>query len=295
MNDLRLCPENFDPKILFSQKTTFTKKNAVEKPHSHKFLCVTYITTGIGEYYINNKHYTAKKDDIVILNPDIEHYKRNYDNATFSAFEVGLDNIQINGLNYNQLLSNDISPIINLKMYKEDFYNTYHEIITTQDKQDIGWRLITKTLIMKLIIIILKESFVQKNGGSNYFTFESYDKNAIVDTIISYLQNNYMNKISVDEIAKNTYLSSTYISKIFKELTGESIINYLIGIRLNKAKEILEEGYFTIQDVSKIVGYSDAFYFSKLFKKRFGCSPSQYKIESNVRKLPVYNECKCRC
>lgn len=86
-----------------------------------------------------------------------------------------------------------------------------------------------------------------------------------------------MKKISVDDIARSTYLSTTYITKIYKEVTGDTPINYLINLRLEKARDILEEGHFSIQAVAKKVGYDDPYYFSKLFKKKFGCSPSSYK------------------
>ncbi len=63
---------------------------------------------------------------------------------------------------------------------------------------------------------------------------------------------------------------------IFKSETGNAPIRYLINIRLEKAKELLEGGYEgSIQEVAAQVGYDDAYHFSKLFKKRYGISPSQ--------------------
>lgn len=74
------------------------------------------------------------------------------------------------------------------------------------------------------------------------------------------------------------YLSPVYISKIFKEETGESPINYLIKIRLEKARDILltSEGG-SIKSIANSVGYEDVYHFSKLFKKYYGISPLYYK------------------
>ena len=91
-----------------------------------------------------------------------------------------------------------------------------------------------------------------------------------------------MKKISVEEIARSSYLSTTYITKIYKEVTGDTPINFLINLRMEKAMEILQEGHFSIQDVAKKVGYDDPYYFSKLFKKRFGLSPSSYKRNGHI-------------
>jgi YesN/AraC family two-component response regulator len=93
------------------------------------------------------------------------------------------------------------------------------------------------------------------------------------------MKENYMRSISLDRISKDIYLSPVYLSKIFKEETGESPINYLIKIRLDKAKELLDEGGLSVKVVAKMVGYDDPYYFSKLFKKYHGCAPSKYKSD----------------
>nr|WP_243145844.1 AraC family transcriptional regulator [Clostridium chromiireducens] len=74
------------------------------------------------------------------------------------------------------------------------------------------------------------------------------------------------------------YLSSVYISKVFKEKTGESPINYLINLRLEKAKDLLISTESPIKSIAQSVGYSDAYYFSKLFKKYYGHSPYKYRL-----------------
>ena len=72
------------------------------------------------------------------------------------------------------------------------------------------------------------------------------------------------------------YLSPFYISRIFKSETGSAPIRHLIRIRLEKARELLEGGYQgSIQEVAALVGYDDAYHFSKLYKKHYGVSPSQ--------------------
>lgn len=104
-----------------------------------------------------------------------------------------------------------------------------------------------------------------------------YDKSHIIRRTIAYMKENYMNSISLDEISRNIHLNPIYFSKIFKEETGDSPINYLIGIRLCKAKELLDKGEFTVKEVASMVGYDDPYYFSKLFKRYYGCAPIKYK------------------
>ena len=98
----------------------------------------------------------------------------------------------------------------------------------------------------------------------------------MVEQILNYFEDHYNEKVSLDRIAENMYLSPFYISKIFKSETGDTPIRHLINIRLEKAREILlEEKDKSIQEVAACVGYDDAYHFSKLYKKHFGVSPSQ--------------------
>ena len=131
---------------------------------------------------------------------------------------------------------------------------------------------------MMKILILLYRSVVEKPKDEVVgVTFESYSKSYVVQKIIQYLKANYSQHISLDGIAQNMYLSPVYISKIFKEKTGDSPINYLIQIRLAKAKEMLEENRGSIRAIAAQVGYDDVYHFSKLFKKYYGVSPLYYR------------------
>ena len=128
---------------------------------------------------------------------------------------------------------------------------------------------------MKLLVLFLKATRVEPQRSEKPFvSFDSSDKAVIVSTLMAFLNENYMRPISLDTISKSIYLSPAYISKVFKEEMGESPINYLIKLRLSKARELLLEGRHSIKAVARIVGYEDAYYFSKLYKKYHNVSPS---------------------
>lgn len=135
-----------------------------------------------------------------------------------------------------------------------------------------------KSMAMQLLVLTLRETSTvldDKEKEDIKLSFESSEKQNIVDTISTYMEQNYNKDISLEKISKNMYLSPVYISKIFKEETGASPINHLIKIRLAKAKELLEEGELSVKAVAKEVGYDDAYHFSKIFKKYYGNPPSK--------------------
>ena len=134
-----------------------------------------------------------------------------------------------------------------------------------------------KSYLMQMLILIIREQIAPEPVADG-ISLESVNKKYLVEKLVGYLEDHYNEKISLDQIAENMYLSPFYISKIFKSETGDTPIRHLINIRLEKAKELLEKGYGgSVQEIAAMVGYDDAYHFSKLFKKRYNITPTQAK------------------
>ena len=87
----------------------------------------------------------------------------------------------------------------------------------------------------------------------------------------------YKNDISLDDVSREIDISPYYFSKVFKEATGENFIDYLTGLRIDKAKDLLENTGMSMKEICGEVGYSNPNYFSRIFKKIVGVSPTEYK------------------
>lgn len=92
-----------------------------------------------------------------------------------------------------------------------------------------------------------------------------------------FINRNFFREISLEDVAREVNISPNYFSKIFKEETGKSFIDYLTFVRMQKAKELLENGENAMKEICFLIGYSDPNYFSRIFKKFMGISPSEYK------------------
>ena len=106
----------------------------------------------------------------------------------------------------------------------------------------------------------------------------------MVKKILDYINKNYNKKISLELLSKEFYVSVSYLCVIIKKITGKTFVDYLTGIRMEKAKEMLRDSDFSIIKVAEQVGYVDYFYFSKLFKKYEGITPYQYKKSKEKEK-----------
>lgn len=97
---------------------------------------------------------------------------------------------------------------------------------------------------------------------------------------IAYLENDIRQELSVEEIAKLCYMTTTYFRKLFKEYSGMSPTQFRIQKKLDMAKSLLLTDDMTIWEISDYLGFENVSYFSKLFKKYEGISPHQYKAKN---------------
>ena len=185
----------------------------------------------------------------------------------------------------NHICQPDGSVILHTNsQVRQDIISLCLRMVAERYSDQVGQYFMQKTYLIQLLLLIIRQIVAKPERQAETCRFESYHKSYVVNEIRNYLNAHYTEKISLDLIAKNMYLSSAYISKIFKEETGEPPINYLIKLRLEKAREQLEsQTEDSVKTISNSVGYEDVYYFSKLFKKYYGMSPLNYK--SNYRKI----------
>ena len=120
-------------------------------------------------------------------------------------------------------------------------------------------------------------------AAAQYFSSKYTQKNnKVINDIKKIISKRYMEDININKIAESVYLSPNYISLIFKQETGETIIDFLTKTRMDEAKVLLKETDFKVLDISEMVGFQDASYFSKVFKKYAGIHPQKYRTLYNT-------------
>lgn len=104
---------------------------------------------------------------------------------------------------------------------------------------------------------------------------------------MEYVRANYDKKLSLDEIAKNAFLSKAYLSSIFKEEIGESLTNYINRVRIEKSRVLLLDKEISLIDIANLCGFEDQSYFTRVFKKIVGISPKKYRDSRGAAVTPV--------
>lgn len=278
---------DLNPRFLFSCIQDRTEETQY---HSHDFIELVIILKGKGHFCINGNIYNVEEGNLILLNPGTYHKSSpivGEHGQILHATEcyLGFSDVDYVNCVQNQLpLFKDYQIITKLpESFKKQLFSLCSLIHTESSSKEPGQYFMLKSYLIQILCLIERyrrqecaEECLKKDAVR--YEFKSVNKKYIVQQIMDYMSKHYQEKISLDQIAANMYLSTYYISKIFKSETGDTPINYLISLRMQKARELLDAGPdCSIQSVATAVGYEDAYHFSKLFKKYYGLSPLYYK------------------
>lgn len=273
-----MFPEEFSPTFLFAWKGRGTGER--EETHVHDYMKLVFVISGHDRYRVEGKVYELTEGDVLILNPGTRHHALWDEEGVSSCVEfiIGANDFHVRDLPTGCLPLPEDGCVLHTE---GELRQRLERICTAMEAENAVYRrgryYMMRSYLVQIMVLIIREQYeaVEKQGG---YRFESASRKYVVEQIMNYFEAHYGEKISLDQIAENMYLSPYYISKVFKSETGETPIRHLIDIRLSRAKEILESGDGgSIKEVAAAVGYDDAYHFSKLFKKKYGISPVSVK------------------
>lgn len=104
----------------------------------------------------------------------------------------------------------------------------------------------------------------------------------IVTRLHQYINDHLDSELSLTKLAEVVYLNPVYLSRFYKQITGSGLSEYLTQARLQKAKELLRDTNYKIQDITGLVGFDSAAYFSRFFKKETNVTPQEYRDSSKI-------------
>jgi len=119
--------------------------------------------------------------------------------------------------------------------------------------------------------------FLFERANNTCEKLKSSQNSQAIECVKHYISTHYKDEITLSDVAKIAYLNTNYLGDLFKKETGINFSEYLIEFRINVAKDLMKDLKLRISDVAEQVGYPDAKYFSKLFKKIVGVSPADYR------------------
>ena len=118
---------------------------------------------------------------------------------------------------------------------------------------------------------------------SYIFEFGDIKHSDIMHKTVAYIKRNYMNKITLEDIADHVYLSKSHLSKVFSEEMNITISTFINKIRIEKSRHLLKDNSLSIADVANLTGFDDQSYFTKQFKIFTGISPKKFRDNMGIK------------
>jgi len=251
----------------------------LHKDHYHYSHELIFITEGCSDFVISGKKYAVSENSLVIISNLEQHENIVQSNAPYKRYVLLLPHPFCMMMIREPLLLSilihrpkNFSHVIRLdpKLAKK-ITLLFDTILDEFNERMAFWNFRCAILVVDMLLGIYRE---KSDVFPNYIKSESIND---VIKIQEYISSNIETEITLDKLAKYFYISIYHLSRMFKTVTGFSFKDYLILYRLNEAKNLLLDTDLPITVVSQMVGYRDVNHFIRIFHRREGTTPLQFR------------------
>ena len=250
--------------------------------HWHPEIEITYVQKGTMCYKVNHMVYHLKEGDIVFNNSGALHSGTMENQKDCAYIPVTFDSRLIYGFFQSTVNSKYVDPVIQDSMLpaicidqSEPWHRPFREyllrIIALDEKKPDFYEL-DITICLQSMWRLLLEHITYEPQASRENSLE-YDR---IKKILSYIEDNYQNKITLNDIAGHIHLCESECTRLFKRHMNTTLFAFLQEYRIERSLEFLQAGE-PVSTVALNTGFSDPNYYSKVFAKIKGCSPREYR------------------
>ena len=234
--------------------------------HWHENIEILYFLNGECSIINGTEEFKVNKGDIFVVNSEDIHGVI-FDKMRCEYIVIHLDNIFCESMGFN---TNDVYFVkkIHNKEIESLILNAHKE---NQQKKEY-YKESIKLSILSVLLILFRDYVIKDTKE-----YKTSNKVKLTKKIIKYIKKHFNKALTIEEIENHCRYSRFYISRVFKEITGVTIMSYLNQVRTQKAKSLLQNSNLNISEVASQCGFISQSYFGKIFKKYENMSPIEYK------------------
>lgn len=258
----------------------------------HDHFEMVYFKRGNAVFQIAGQDVKLGPNDIVIIKPFQPHkfYVKSQSGCEFivlsfkfrSQHDDEHSDVSLN--DFIEFVKNKESgAFISLKLSrKNDIVYVMNRILRESEKQEMWGEYLRYLLIMELFVLI---SRALKMEWEENIKSKSLKLKELMQIAKTYMENNHEKDITLADVAKYIFLSQSYFAHAFKEEFGISPKSYLLSVRVEKSKELLEKTDMKVSDIALSVGFASQQRYNDIFKKQVGVTPLKYRKTAKAKKI----------
>lgn len=242
--------------------------------HSHPFTELFYVVKGSGSFLIHNKTYPVREDDLVIVNANVPHTESSKDSNPLEYIVLGIEGMSITLNPQKEGVAPSLHSIHNYHEHRGEILHYLDSLVNEAERKEEYYDTISQNLLNILLLNVVRKT------KSDLVISAQKATNKDCTYIKGYIDIHYREDLTLDQLAKETYLDKFYLVHMYKRQFGISPIQYLIEKRLKEAMHLLETTNYSIAEISNIVGFNSQSYFNQIFKKKIGVTPGTHRKNS---------------
>lgn len=275
-----------------------------EKPtgwtfHSHDYTQIWYVTKGCCEHWVEGQRYVMTCGDTFIMPPFMVHKTILRKDSAILCCEVALEDIlPLKGGGGSAAVSATVLDqiFITLLMQRAGHLKTdfafspeteqsvcllLENMLREYNEEQLYYQDFLRVQIQELLLLFAREFETSPEYNASVVV---YNKNKVfVERAIQYIGDHYAEPLTLERVCKVSTLSKTNFCYLFKLMTRQTFVEYLVNLRIRKAKDMLVVPSFSITYIGEAVGFNDSTHFSRTFHKITGVSPREFRALKTER------------
>lgn len=251
--------------------------------HSHPFSELFYVVNGNGTFVADGREFPVSKNDMVIINPHVQHTEKSLYTSPLDYIVLGIDGLAFSCENMASAqdslsLHTPSGMVYKCNMPNSKVYAYLNIMLEEISRKEDNYEAVCQNLLEVLLICMLRNDNLSIIQNSNTLLSRECVQ------IKNYLDAHYSENITLDTLVEITHMNKYYMVHAFTRYAGLSPINYLLQKRIQEGKALLESTTYSIAQISTLLGFSSQSYFSQAFKKATGKTPIAHRNEYQKQK-----------
>lgn len=262
----------------------YSESGTSMKFHSHAHFEIYYFHGGKANYLIGDKIFVLSPGDLILMNGMTLHCPNVDMKVPYQRTIVHFEPAFLKPFAEMPFSVNLLQPFYELKNHRIHLQGSQRAEVEAMLERmcrlslEDGGLSRDRLIVAFLDLLVLVYELCQSSNSASVFPS---DKERHAQNIIDFIEDHYQEDLHLEQLEDRLHLNKYYLSKLFKEVTGVTIFDYVYHKRINQAKiHFLLDKDLTVTDVCYKVGFKHPSHFTRMFKSRVGCTPEHYRKQT---------------